>query len=244
MRAGPLLLLLPAALASEARCRVFSAQWTKEHGAANAGYAYKENETYPKPDLLQDEESFPGGTRQLGDQAGGCDLTSYSHTQINRSFLLAATRPLLIIGATNNWPATEKWTAERMAAEHAESVFTVGQAGDETVGSLLRQSGRYHSGQMNQAHDCYHDGVPWNDCGLSGHDKTDVRLASNWGESWCEHVPTMFHRQYSPFLQKAASDYLIPDYLQPMRALQVPPTTTPSARAPSLAPSLPPCLLA
>jgi len=201
-------LLAFASAQSFARCRVFTSIYDghDEKSAANSGYAYKANVTHLE--LEPDYESIPGGERSLAPDAGGCELEAYPHASLNRSFILNAKRPFLILDAPA-WGGAEHWTAEHMATEHGNSVFTVGRSGQKTVGELLQQGGKYHTGQVNQPGDCYHDGVDWPDCG-PGKDVTD-----------CSHVPTLFHRQFSPFLQSHMGDISIPDYLQPMRALQM-----------------------
>jgi hypothetical protein len=193
-----LLVLLPTtAVAGYANCRVLASSWGGSLEAqAKAGYAYKVNET--RREYVREEPSK---------EHSGCELQSFSHAQLNRSFVLGATRPFIIHGATEAWAAHEKWTLQRMAAEHGSDVFLAGMSGEKTVGSVLQQHDQYHVGQMNSPLDCYSAGMDWPDCDTEGVS--------------CHNVLRMVAREYSPFISKVSDDYTVPDYLTPLRVLQM-----------------------
>jgi len=186
-----------------AKCRVLTSTWSgaDANDTRRGGYSYKKalGETTYRIDQAPE--------RQLGAQHSGCELQAYRHDQLNRSFVLAADQPFLILGATDEWAALDKWQRERLLADHGESIFHAGLTGEKTLRSLLNTSG-YHVGQMNLLHDRYSEGAPWpeNECP---------------GNPNCEYFQKHFGRQYSPMLQTLSADYQLPDFLLPMRVLQI-----------------------
>jgi hypothetical protein len=207
-----LAVLATASASSKAQCRVASSSWgdNDKEEQTRSGYGYKFNQTYVVSPI--DEGTYPGGARAIGDEAMGCsELRAYPAEQVNRSFLLHASAPLLILGATDgSWG---DWSAEQLLARHASDVFAVGRSGDKTVGEVLQDAGRYHTGQVNLLHDCYHDGVSWPDCGEGEGQMPD-----------CEHVAPFLQRQFSPFLaskMRHGMEAAMPAYLKPLRALQL-----------------------
>ena len=78
---------------------------------------------------------------------------------------------------------------------------------EKTLGELLRQEGVYHTGQMNLPHECYSDG------------KIQPRGYNKGNFGWS--VPRQYERRYSPFVNDASDDYDVPEYLMPMRLLQM-----------------------
>ncbi len=131
----------------------------------------------------------------------GCTLmSSPACVQMNRSFLLSANEPLLILGATDDWAARESWGLEQLLASHAGAIYHSGPTASATLGSLLsKDDSSYHVGHMNLAHDCY-----------------------NWTSGYHnKYFPDDRSRRYSPFFKTVASDYQVPPYLLPLRAFQI-----------------------
>jgi len=193
-----------AAAAGEklAMCRVFSSRYSDPD--FEGGYDYKQDLT----ELVYERDLH---APQLPHAPSGCDLQSFSHAELNRSFVLNASRPFLIRGATDGWPARTKWGAQNITDEYGGDVFSVGPDGEETLGEVIAREGAYHTGQMNHEHDCYADGFDLPAC-AQGATSSDAR---------CEGVAKQFERKYSPLLAAAAADHDIPSYLLPLRALQL-----------------------
>jgi hypothetical protein len=92
---------------------------------------------------------------------GGCELESFDHSQINRSFLSARTVPLIIKGATNNWSAVHgAWSREELLRNHASEPFQLNRDSEGLVEDLLAWEGKYHMGHaVYPPGSCYSD--PW-----------------------------------------------------------------------------------
>jgi hypothetical protein len=172
------------------QCRILSAAFEDYHQQKLDGYGYK-----PEPTLeysIDRERTRP--------QPGECQLQVYSHSVVNRSFLLAAERPLIIRGATNSWPARDKWNPTGIAKFYNDTVFQACPTFVKALGSLIAD-GKYHTGQMGMRHDCY-----------AAHGKPTQN-----GPDW--KMLKDYDRQYSPFMATASDDYVIPTYFLPARLL-------------------------
>jgi len=200
-----------------AKCRVLSTSWNDHAGLRRGGYANNES-LAEVPYVAERAEML------LGTDTNGCQLPSFDHHSINRSFVLSAKRPFLIRGATDEWPAVQNWARERLLAKHGEGIFTLGPETHETISSILNSHEvGYHTGQQNLPHDCYSLGVT-PALGASMCDKAMseglVDVGSN--TSLCDFYPMpLMSQKYSPFLHTVSSDYTLPDYLQPVRVLQM-----------------------
>ena len=195
-----------------AKCRVATSYMDgSEEDIRRSGYGYKdEHDDIDEPYIVDSERAFPQREQHHGhgtEPHSYCEVSAYHHSEINRTMLLAATRPLLILGATDDWPAHERWSLHRLLEDHHESVFSAGLSGARTVGEVIREQGLYHTGQMNLPHECYSDGVDSDGEPMKGH------------EGWS--LPRFFERRYSPFVHQVASDYVLHEYLQPIRLLQM-----------------------
>ena len=91
---------------------------------------------------------------------GACDLESVDHAEVTREMLMAAKKPFMIKGMTDDWKAHTTWAKDEMLRLHSGEPFQLHANNNASLGDLLAWNGKYHMGHaVYPPTSCYSD--PW-----------------------------------------------------------------------------------
>ena len=161
-------------------------------------------------------EPAPGGRRD-------CEEAHVS--ALSRAQLFARTKPLMISGIAEGWPARLRWRPDAMRAHYGNSTYRTYQSGASSTIADVLDGGRYAMGHVSASPlpHCSAHSPNWQVAGVPRAvpaPSATARMQVHWPRNgMCYHDTG---RTFSPWLlDSAIGDYHVPPMFHPMKTLQM-----------------------